>query len=54
MTAPLANHQAEIFRAALAQMQRNRRIDRSIDMVVSGDDGPDSDLRERGGDAVKA
>jgi len=46
---------AEIFRAALREMQKARRTDRLIDVVVSGDD----DARAaspggRGRDAVKA
>ena len=45
---------AEIFRAALQQMQKSRRTDRLIDVVVSADDGPASGRGERGSDAVKA
>ncbi len=45
---------AEIFRAALLQMQTSRRTDRLVDVVVSGDDSPASSPGARGRDAVKA
>jgi len=45
---------AEIFRAALQKMQKSRRTDRLIDVVVSADDGPTSSRSERGSDAAKA
>jgi hypothetical protein len=46
---------AEIFRAALREMQKNRRTDRLVDVVVSGDDGPaKAGPGNRGCDAVKA
>jgi hypothetical protein len=45
---------AEIFRAALAQMQKSRRTDRLVDVVVAADDGPATRPGERGRDAVKA
>lgn len=49
---------AEIFRAALHEMQKNRRTDRLIDVVVAAEDGPvtgpDTRRGERGRDAVKA
>jgi hypothetical protein len=49
---------ADIFRAALREMQKNRRTDRLIDVVVAADDGPvtgpDTRRGERGRDAVKA
>ena len=41
---------AEIFRAALREMQKHRRTDRLVDVVVAVDDGPG----DRGRDAVKA
>ena len=44
---------AEIFRAALVQMQKNRRTDRLIDVVVA-DDGPAKGPGDRGRDAVEA
>jgi hypothetical protein len=43
-------HTAEIFRAALREMQKHRRTDRLVDVVVAVDDGPG----DRGRDAVKA
>jgi hypothetical protein len=45
---------AEIFRAALREMQKNRRTDRLIDVVVAAEDGPPKGTRERGPDAAKA
>ena len=45
---------AEIFRAALREMQKNRRTDRLVDVVVSADDGPATGPSKRGRDAVKA
>ena len=45
---------AEIFRAALQEMQKNRRTDRLIDVVVAAADGPAQGPRERGPDAVEA
>jgi hypothetical protein len=45
---------AEIFRAALLEMQKNRRTDRLVDVVVSADDGPAKGSGDRGRDAVKA
>jgi hypothetical protein len=51
---------AEIFRAALLEMQKVRRTDRLVDVVVSGGDGPANpnpagpNLKGRGSDAVKA
>jgi hypothetical protein len=49
---------AEIFRAALREMQKNRRTDRLVDVVVAADDGPATGSGDRGGDrgrdAVKA
>jgi hypothetical protein len=49
---------AEIFRAALIQMQKSRRTDRLIDVVVAGDGGPvtgpDNRPGSRGRDAVEA
>jgi hypothetical protein len=45
---------AEIFRAALHEMQKNRRTDRLVDVVVSADDGPTTGPGDRGRDAVKA
>jgi hypothetical protein len=45
---------AEIFRAALCEMQKNRRTDRLIDVVVTADDGPARGPGDRGRDAVKA
>jgi hypothetical protein len=44
---------AEIFRAALREMQKNRRTDRLIDVVVA-DDGPAKGPGDRGRDAVEA
>ena len=44
---------AEIFRAALLEMQKNRRTDRLVDVVVA-DDGPAKGPGDRGRDAVKA
>jgi len=41
---------AEIFRAALREMQKHRRTDRLVDVVVAVDDGPG----DRGRDAAKA
>ena len=45
---------AEIFRAALGEMQKNRRTDRLIDVVISVDEGPKTGLGDRGRDAVQA
>jgi len=45
---------AEIFRAALLEMQKNRRTDRLVDVVISADDGPAKGSGDRGRDAVKA
>lgn len=45
---------AEIFRAALCEMQKNRCTDRLIDVVVTADDGPARGPGDRGRDAVKA
>jgi hypothetical protein len=45
---------AEIFRAALCEMQKNRRTDRLIDVVVTADDGPAQGPGDRGRDVVKA
>jgi hypothetical protein len=45
---------AEIFRAALLEMQKNRRTDRLVDVVVSVDDGPAKRPGNRGRDAVEA
>ena len=45
---------AEIFRAALREMQKNRRTDRLIDVVVTADDGPAKGPGDRGRDAVQA
>jgi hypothetical protein len=45
---------AEIFRAALCEMQKNRRTDRLIDVVVTADEGPARGPGDRGRDAVKA
>ena len=48
---------AEIFRAALREMQKNRRTDRLVDVVVADDGpakGPSDRGRDRGRDAVKA
>lgn len=49
---------AEIFRAALREMQKNRRTDRLVDVIVDGDGGPvkaPSDRPgDRGRDAVEA
>lgn len=44
---------AEIFRAALREMQKSRGTDRLIEIVVTADDGP-ARPRNRGSDAVKA
>ena len=44
---------AEIFRAALREMQKSRGTDRLIDIVVSTDDGPGGP-RNRGRDAREA
>jgi hypothetical protein len=44
---------AEIFRAALREMQKSRRTDRLIDVVVA-DDGPAKGSENRGRDAVEA
>jgi hypothetical protein len=41
---------AEIFRAALSEMQKSRRTDRLIEVIVAADDGPG----DRGGNAPKA
>ena len=45
---------AEIFRAALREMEKNRRTDRLIDVVIAADDGPAKGPDTRGRDAVKA
>lgn len=50
---------AEIFRAALLEMQKARRTDRLVDIVVTPDDRPSAGpgnpaTDSRGGDAVKA
>jgi hypothetical protein len=45
---------AEIFRAALREMQKNRRTDRLIDVVVTADEGPTTGPGDRGRDAVQA
>ncbi|HEY1503681.1 MAG TPA: hypothetical protein VGF92_05240 [Stellaceae bacterium] len=49
---------AEIFRAALREMEKIRRTDRLVDVVVAGDDGaapgPGDRAGNRGRDAVKA
>ncbi|HEY3919200.1 MAG TPA: hypothetical protein VGL83_15520 [Stellaceae bacterium] len=46
---------AEIFRAALHEMQKARGTDRLVDVVVSGDDGPAATRAgRRGRDAVEA
>jgi len=49
---------AEIFRAALREMQKSRRTDRLVDVVVAADDGPakglDNRSGDRGRDAVEA
>jgi hypothetical protein len=49
---------AEIFRAALSEMQKNRRTDRMIDVVIRAEDGPttgpDNRPGDRGRDAVQA
>jgi hypothetical protein len=45
---------AEIFRAALREMQKARRTDRLVAVVVAGDDGPASGPGNRGRDAVEA
>ena len=45
---------AEIFRAALDEMQKNRRTDRLVDVVVSAKGGPAAEPDDRGRDAVKA
>ena len=49
---------AEIFRAALREMQKSRRTDRLVDVVITADDGPangpDNRSGDRGGDAVEA
>jgi hypothetical protein len=44
---------AEIFRAALLEMQKARGTDRLVEVVVTTDDGP-AGRRNRGSDAVKA
>lgn len=44
---------AEIFRAALREMQKNRRTDRLVEVVVA-DDRPVAGPGDRGRDAVKA
>lgn len=44
---------AEIFRAALREMQKNRGTDRLVDVVVA-DDGPAKGPGDRGRDAVEA
>jgi hypothetical protein len=45
---------AEIFRAALSEMQKNRRTDRMIDVVIRAEDGPDNRPGDRGRDAIQA
>ncbi len=45
---------AEIFRAALREMQKNRRTDRLVEIVVAADDGPAKGPGDRGRDVVKA
>ena len=45
---------AEIFRAALREMQKNRRTDRLVDVVVTADDRPARGPGDGGRDAVKA
>jgi hypothetical protein len=45
---------AEIFRAALDEMQKNRRTDRLVDVVVSAEDGSVAKPDDRGRDAAKA
>ena len=45
---------AEIFRAALCEMQKNRRTDRLIDIVVAAEKCPETGPGDRGRDAVKA
>lgn len=45
---------AEIFRAALSEMQKSRRTDRLVDVVVAADDGPAKGPGNRGCDAVEA
>jgi hypothetical protein len=45
---------AEIFRAALREMEKNRRTDRLVDVVVAADDGPAKGSGNRGRDAVEA
>lgn len=51
-------HTAEIFRAALREMQKNRRTDRLVDVAISTDAGPAAGPGDRAGDrgrdAVKA
>jgi hypothetical protein len=41
---------AEIFRAALCEMQKNRRTDRMIDVVIRAEDGPATGPIDRSGD----
>lgn len=45
---------AEIFRAALREMQKARGTDRLVDVVVSGGDGPATGSGRRGRDLVEA
>ena len=45
---------AEVFRAALDEMQKNRRIDRLVDVIVAGEDGPAAGPGDRGCGAAKA
>lgn len=47
-------HTAEIFRAALREMEKSRRTDRLVDVVVAGDDGPAKAPGNRGRNAVEA
>jgi hypothetical protein len=45
---------AEIFRAALGEMQKNRRTDRLIDVIVAAKEGPATGPGDRGCDAATA
>lgn len=45
---------AAVFRAALDEMQKNRRTDRLVEVVVAGEDGPGAGPGDRGCDAAKA
>ena len=45
---------AEIFRAALREMQKARGTDRLVDVVVSGGEGPAAGSGRRDRDAVEA